>query len=440
MTPLMGFLSRLAMRLLIGAMCVCILPPAPPLAEADDVSLLRIASWNMGNFQFRPPPSFLDATRENFKRLRWRKDVRLFRKYRARVGADIFAVQGAGSPAALRRIFPARKFHVIFSRQLIRDLTHGALDTGPRSARGYTAIVFRKRRHLRPRAVRQVPLGGGGAVHALAVRFRFHRTSFWLISTDLERGCPVSSTSPTHAARACAKLGEQLRELNSWIGKRRKRNERFVIAGSLNRAFGKPRENKRRDALWRLIDEGLALKDRARPMATPRAPGDRPGADTEGERRPARDTGSALSPRRESGFVFEALRAFFTSGKGDRGGRSRRKAAARKKRMKKLRRSYPFVGKSLIRYPDGGVASSCPTRPHKFAEGRDFPTEYILLDRRLTRTHRLAAAAVLPYQEVPSDWMPSPASPTGWRARLSDRCPLFIDLKFSIPEEIRLAP
>ncbi len=230
---------------------------------------LRVASWNLD----RSIPARLSRRFERRTNL-WRTTfgpraakTRPKTIKQLNVEADVIALQAISDLRVVRRLFPARQFHIIVSRQLLlnaerrrRDSLSGAHSrnnnraTGPglrAPHSGTTAIVIRRasgwragrRQHLlrfAGPALRDATLPHRTA--AMAVRLKRRRKSFWLLSLDLAPPCKGLTTKAASQSNAdqpkprqpnsCADRRRQLKLLRDWVSLKRDMGEDVIVAGS----------------------------------------------------------------------------------------------------------------------------------------------------------------------------------------------------------------
>ncbi len=70
------------------------------------------------------------------------------------LGADVIAFQGAANPQAVRKLFKASDFHMVFSRQLLQRLRNDK--AAGSSGFGYTGLLVRRSSGLRVMQVMQL--------------------------------------------------------------------------------------------------------------------------------------------------------------------------------------------------------------------------------------------------------------------------------------------
>ena len=170
------------------------------------------------------------------------RDLDAIRAESAALGADVIALQAVGSPQAVRQLFPASDFHLVFSRQLLQHVSEDprALDRVGRGG-GYTAIAVRRGKDVRVQRIEQLGELANGEQDetdsrllsaGLAVELRIAGARFWLLSVDLAEQCKTEAGS-TAEAGTCRPSGHRVEMLKSWIRLRLTQHESFIIAGSL---------------------------------------------------------------------------------------------------------------------------------------------------------------------------------------------------------------
>ncbi len=160
------------------------------------------------------------------------------------IDADVVLLQGITNPRALRRLFPARKWRLIFSRRALETLPKGSVFTAPVSSVEVEAIAVRYRDSLRvvnrgeiiddPRVAAAAPLSASTtlvtppavnpASPGLTVQVIDRGRTVWLASVTLD------ATSCGSARADCAKSALLAR----WRDARRQARDE-VIAGGVMR-------------------------------------------------------------------------------------------------------------------------------------------------------------------------------------------------------------
>ncbi len=149
--------------------------------------------------------------------------------------ADIMALQGVDSAGAARRLFNARRHHVVVSRQLLAR-------SGPRStgvavfrddAPETTALAYRRQRGVRLAGFRHfLPPEEAGASQGLQVgaivafRLRIYGKLLWIASIDLGDACGASDQRPV-----CVQSGAVLGDFGAWTGRLRDGRAPLIVLG-----------------------------------------------------------------------------------------------------------------------------------------------------------------------------------------------------------------
>ncbi|MBI1383974.1 MAG: hypothetical protein GC150_03570 [Rhizobiales bacterium] len=241
-------------RLLLAFMALALAMTMPlPGSRAEDRPRLRIASWHLGGLALSMP----DGT--GGRMARPQEDFERLAQVAGKLDADVVALQGVSNLQALRRLFPARTHHVVFSRQAITDVrsSGGAESAIGADDLGYTAIAVRRSELIRAMRQQHLPeFVDQGAVRAglrpraaTALEVRFAGETVWVLSADLLEGCEPT-VSPT--APACTALLRQSELIADWMGRRERAGIAYVVAGRLARPLPPPGEvlDSQRHPLW----------------------------------------------------------------------------------------------------------------------------------------------------------------------------------------------
>ncbi len=205
--------------------------PAPPPAGP-----LKIMSWNVASAPYAIAMRKIKAATPS-----WRTSFGSERRtieapmapQAADIEADIVLLQGITNPRAMRRLFPARKWRLIFSRRALESLPKGSVFTAPVSSVEVEAVAVRYRHGLRivgrgeqmeaapapPAAALSSPATAGAASPGLAVKVLDRGKTLWLASIG------TSCASPP----ACGDLGT----LTHWREARLQSGEATVAGGRL---------------------------------------------------------------------------------------------------------------------------------------------------------------------------------------------------------------
>ncbi|MEL6287774.1 MAG: hypothetical protein AAFQ42_01170 [Pseudomonadota bacterium] len=187
-------------------------------------------------------------------------DFKALRARFADTAFDLVALQNVGSPRAVRRIFPANKYLVVFSRELAarRERNRAVLST-PAARRGYSAIAIARQSGLRvlrrahlldlanPLGARDIARADGQA--GVAVLLKRNKQRLWLASARLlatcgEKDARAVGAQPTTKDDACPALAAQLRALNAWKSVQAARGIDVVLAVSMPTATTRGRTRR----------------------------------------------------------------------------------------------------------------------------------------------------------------------------------------------------
>ena len=175
------------------------LAPRRPLPTSAD---FRIATWNLkaktpGETAVvkEKPKAPVKQWRHTFGAERKTADWRKLDK--GDLGADIIALQGVTGRRTISRMFNARHFHVVLSRQLLEQWTtsRGAFAVYRDNAPPTTALVYRRQRgvriagfrHFLPKSAKQQQ--GREPAAITAFRLRIYRKLLWVASADIPTNC-----------------------------------------------------------------------------------------------------------------------------------------------------------------------------------------------------------------------------------------------------------
>ncbi len=159
-----------------------------------------------------------------------------------RFSADIVVLQGVTSLAPVRQMFPARRYQVLASRQLLQQAATVAAGAEPA---GTTALAVRRDTGLRVTAqdhligAAELAAGAGvAAAAATAVRLSGSGRALWVMAFDLAQGCPAGTPPADAAAGVCPAAKPQLDALEAWLSVRLDAGETVILAGRLHRPLG----------------------------------------------------------------------------------------------------------------------------------------------------------------------------------------------------------
>ena len=204
----------------------------------------RVATWHLGaktakaaaKADAAQPAEPASTWRHTFgserRTARWRKLAE------AGFAADMVALQGVTSAGDARRLFPARRFHVVVSRQLLAR--SNARTTGiavfRNDAPETTAVAYRRQRGVRLAGFRHfLPTAASGvraassereAAAITAFRLRIFGKLIWVVSLDLGDECGVGNQTAT-----CQQAAEIIAAFKDWIGQRKDGPAPLVLLG-----------------------------------------------------------------------------------------------------------------------------------------------------------------------------------------------------------------
>ena len=230
----------------IGAEAFAEEPGVDLTAERGDFGpasmTFRIATWHLGAKTTKaeqaakaPRPAEPASTwRHTFgserRTARWRELAE------AGFAADIVALQGVTSAGDARRLFPARSYHVVVSRQLLAR--SNARSTGiavfRNDAPETTAVVYRRQRGVRLAGFRHflplaAPAASGREQEAAAItafRLRVYGKLIWVASLDLGDACGAGDQTAT-----CQQAAEIIAAFQDWIGQLKEGPAPLVLLG-----------------------------------------------------------------------------------------------------------------------------------------------------------------------------------------------------------------
>jgi len=200
--------------------------------------ILKFGTWNLTATK----PGELDAAQQKPEKpkKKWRNTFgserttahwRSFAK--GGLAVDLVALQGVKNIRTASRLFNARRFHIVTSRQLLARST--ANSTGfavfRADAPATTALAFRRRRgvrvwgfrHFLPRTIRQ----GAEPPAITAFRLRIYRKTLWVASADTPTKCTTD-----RSAAICQNQATILNNFVTWVGKQlAKRKTPLLLLG-----------------------------------------------------------------------------------------------------------------------------------------------------------------------------------------------------------------
>ncbi len=176
--------------------------------------------------------------------------------------ADVIAFQGAANPQAVRKVFKAGDFHMVFSRQLLQRLRDDK--AAGSSGFGYTGMLVRRRSGLKVVQVMQLQeaaIAADGAAAkqvgpaTLAVRLATEGKSFWVLSAEAVVGCGQQSAAE---AESCAQLARQAELVRRFTDERQLVQQPVVVAATLHYALA-GRGKLDDDPIWQILDQGVDI-------------------------------------------------------------------------------------------------------------------------------------------------------------------------------------
>ncbi|MGI9406959.1 MAG: hypothetical protein ACR2O4_11375 [Hyphomicrobiaceae bacterium] len=231
------------------AACIVMVSVFPPDVSAGD-DRIRIATWNLQDLWHTPGQPLTRGahvrTTEDFARLRHEAST---------TNADIIALQGVGSPAAAKLIFPAKDYYIVFSRELaVRMQQDRDMLTNPARRRVYNAIAISRASRLRAIAREHVleladpspqlganrPQGQSG----VAIMIRINKQPVWILSASLIRGCDTSKAKDSVARMRCTAMQDQTDLINDWKRLKQGAGQPVVVATTLANDNGASLTNK----------------------------------------------------------------------------------------------------------------------------------------------------------------------------------------------------
>lgn len=230
--------------------------PPPDAAPLPPPGPLKVMSWNIAS-----SPYAIAMRKIKSETKSWRTSFGSERRtvtappmpQASAFDADVVLVQGIINPRALRRLFPARKWRLVFSRRALEALPKGSVFTTPVSTTEVEAVAVRFRPGLRiinrgesmderePPSTEQAAVADQNATSVaappppanappappdspgVAVKVLDRGKTIWFASVSLGEACGDT-------ADACAKLQRLLR----WRATRRQNGDAVVIAGRLH--------------------------------------------------------------------------------------------------------------------------------------------------------------------------------------------------------------
>ncbi|MEL6374456.1 MAG: hypothetical protein AAFR04_10855 [Pseudomonadota bacterium] len=206
--------------------------PAPPTPRP--ALAITVATWNLNGTL----PQHLASPDATLKPV-WRNTfgprpsaITAAKLTKRRFDADVVALQGVRNVRTVRRLFPARRYHVIVSRHIL----------APHRPR-VVAIAIKRASGFRVIAQQHMPAFAGNprldARHksrsaAVAIRLRRRQRTVWLLSTALQAPCRGTQPNP---AIDCTASTAQWKLLRTWLAERKARGEPAIVAGTFAQAL-----------------------------------------------------------------------------------------------------------------------------------------------------------------------------------------------------------
>lgn len=210
----------------------------------------RIASWRLTDLWHEPGRPL-----RNGSPVRGAGGFAELRAAAAALDADVVALHAVGSPQAVRRVFPATDYYMVFS-PVLRDrvLADPRALSDPRRRSVYVAIVVRRDRGIRVRYVERmaggtVELGDPNRASDLAAELLIKDRAVWLLAADLPPTCQAGERVDDEACRAAA---AQAAATRNWINQRRARNQTYIVAAGIVGPAADTLEGAS-DQLWRVL-------------------------------------------------------------------------------------------------------------------------------------------------------------------------------------------
>lgn len=417
-----------------------VMPSRPAAAET-----LRVASWHLEELWHEPGKPLHSRPGQATSSVRDTAGFARLHDVGFELQADVIALQSVGSPQAVRRVFPASIYHLIFSKQLSSRFAESpdALDDPTRRST-YTAIVVRRSRLVRVQRVVQIAdlaMRGSGAdvpsPAGVAAEIIFHDRHLWVLAADLVSGCPMGAADDEGT---CTLYRRQVAVLRSWIDERIAAREPYVVAASLHRSL---MEGDGSDPTWSRLSGGTLAErlgaDPAKPALgkpAPPVPGPtvaetekigtryleerestEPGSGTAGEvvEHALSTLKSMIEGKYSSPAPSETAGAAATLSPAGTG----EPAAAEEERENDL-----ISGELLVRFPVGSAESPCGAASGSAAPRAVHPGDYLLIDGGLVDADALEGFGVVPLASAPDRTAAAASAETAVA-----HCPIYVDLK-----------
>ena len=202
------------------------LPETVPRPRFPQSIKFRVGTWNLS--ALKPGERSAGPVEPTKPRRRWRhtfgaeRTTAQWRDFaKSGLAVDLVALQGVKNLRTASRLFNARRYHIVTSRQLLArsQVNSSGLAALRADAPATTALAFRRRRgvrisgfrHFLPRTI----LPGVEPPAITAFRLRIYRKSLWVASADTPGIC---ATEPK--AAICQHQSTILYNFNKWVRER----------------------------------------------------------------------------------------------------------------------------------------------------------------------------------------------------------------------------
>ena len=191
---------------------------------------LRVATWNMEHFTDRLTEGCRPRSKE---------DIAAINAYLTRVGADVYALQEVASVTALRQVFPADDWQIVFSGRP-DSAPYECRENGQPSTQQKVAIVARKSLNIiASDNLTSFGLNEPGLRYGVVATLQTSTGTFNIVSLHLKSGCFVNDYTASHT-KACPLLARQVPVLTSLLQQYQAEGTPFVIMGDFNHRLAEP--------------------------------------------------------------------------------------------------------------------------------------------------------------------------------------------------------
>lgn len=233
---------------------------------------LKLATWNIANLHHETGVALRMGAPE-----REVDDYSVLAKMAKHVDADIVALQEIGSPAALSRVFPREKYHLVMSGRY----TAGDELRKPVDRDIFTAFAFSREKFPKVPRVKTVEALSIGHMQwdsatlldsnnptraAMSVEFEHEGDSYALLNVHLKSGCPRGplavvdeKRTKSHEAFACRTLVAQLDVIENWFELQHALGHKVIMMGDFNRGLNWA-TGARRDDFWVDLNDGTPIE------------------------------------------------------------------------------------------------------------------------------------------------------------------------------------